>query len=129
MSSVWRYWLTRGLLKLGLQVMVGALRRKGAEAATPLRSTALRVAGVLALRQGLNAQARAYAEESLAVARAVGDPAGIAKPIRLLGILAAAQGDRVAARAYLEEALALLRQLKDVQAIGFALNSLALAGR
>jgi non-specific serine/threonine protein kinase len=85
---------------------------------------------VLALvlrEQGAYARATALCEESLALAREVGDTEGIANALLGLGDLARDQGDAGQVRAYCEESLVLFRELDQQWAIGFTLNNLALA--
>ena len=77
-SSMRRYWMTRGLLGLGLRVTVEALGRPGAQQRTLARWEALFDAGQLGVWMGRYAEAQAYLEESLAIARELGDTQRVA---------------------------------------------------
>ncbi len=111
-----REWLQR-MLTLWRQVQAG---QRGTAAATALAG-----AGWLALQQGDDEQALALCEESLAVARAEGNTAGIVLSLLNLGAVADDQQRYDAAGALYEESLELARTLRDKWAIAAALGNLA----
>jgi tetratricopeptide (TPR) repeat protein len=74
---------------------------------------------------GQYADAKAYLEESLAIARELGDKSRIAAALQPLGLACQGVGDPVAARGYLEGALALARQLGNKRDVAAAINALA----
>jgi tetratricopeptide (TPR) repeat protein len=79
-------------------------------------------AGVLAFHQGDAAAARAALEESVVIARALGEARALGSSLAWLGQVA--QEREPAARAWLEEALAIGRAVGDQALIARALNSL-----
>jgi predicted ATPase/class 3 adenylate cyclase len=123
--SVWRYWLSRGLLGLGYRLTVEALARAGAQGRSAARCRALFDAGQLASSMGRYSEAREYLEESLAIAREIGDERRVAAALQPLALAFLGQGDLDAARIHLREALALARGLGDKRSIAAALNALA----
>jgi tetratricopeptide (TPR) repeat protein len=74
---------------------------------------------------GRYAQARRYLEESLAIARLLGDKQMIAQPLQPLGMACLGEGDFATARQHLEEALNLAREVGDKRDIAAALNVMA----
>ena len=124
-SSVWRYWMFRGLLALGYRITVEAISRVGAQRSTHTRCRALFDAGQLACVMARYGEARKHLDESLEIARAIEDKRRVAEVLQPLGLASLGQGDVVAARAYLEEALTLAQQLDNKREIAAALNALA----
>jgi len=107
------YWISRGLLGVGHALTVEALARPGAQRRDELRCRALFDAGQFAFFMGRYAEAQRYLEESLAIARELGDKARVAAALQPLGMASLGQGHLATARAHLEEALALARALGD----------------
>jgi predicted ATPase/class 3 adenylate cyclase len=124
-SSVWRYWLNRGLLGLGHRLTVEALARAGARERTPARCRTLFDAGQLASSMGRYVEAQGYLEESLTIARELGDKGRIAALYQTLSLVSLGQGDVAGARLHLGHALASARELGDKRRIAAALNALA----
>ena len=124
-SSMRRYWMIRGLLGLGHRVTVEALGRPGAQQRSPARGGALFDAGQLGVWMGRYAEAQTYLEESLAIARELGNRQMVARVLQPLGLASLGQGNLPAARAYSEEALALARELGNQRELAAALNALA----
>ena len=124
-SSVKHYWLNRGLLGLGQRVTAEALARRGAQARNLARCRGLVDAGQFCLGMGRYREAQVYLEESLAIAREIGDKARTARVLQPLGAALLGQGDLPSARKYLEEALALARELGDKRELAAAINQLA----
>jgi non-specific serine/threonine protein kinase len=77
------------------------------------RVQALRGGGLLAYRQGDYGTAAARQEESLALARDLGDDTGVARALAYRGNVAMAQGEFETASRLSEESLALSRRLDD----------------
>jgi tetratricopeptide (TPR) repeat protein len=119
------YWLNRGLLALGFRVTVEALEREGAKKRDLFRQRGLSSAGYLASFMGRYTQARAYLQESLRVAREMGNTQSVALVLYPLGIACQGEGDLGAARAHFEEAVALARQLGNRRELAAAGNALA----
>jgi predicted ATPase/class 3 adenylate cyclase len=127
--SVKRYFAMRGLLALGHRATVEALARPGAQQRNAARSRGLFDAGQLGYFMGRYREAREYLEESLSIAREIGDTKMVAMVLQPLGMAAVGQGDSLTARHYLEEALALARGVADARQIAAALSALALLHR
>jgi predicted ATPase/DNA-binding CsgD family transcriptional regulator len=108
------FWLRAGHLSEGSYWLERAL-------ATPeggtVRVKALYQAGRLAQRGGDYAQAVAFARESLALSRKLGDQPGMARALGLLGWITHARGDRDRACQLLEEGLALARGSGEERAL------------
>ncbi|HEX8968237.1 MAG TPA: tetratricopeptide repeat protein [Chloroflexota bacterium] len=118
------FWQVRGHVSEGRARLAGLLAVAG-ESAAPLRAEGLRVAASLALSQAEDRVARALFEESLAMRRELGDPAGLLGPLSGLGYTAMRAGDDATAQACFEEALIIQRLLGDRLGIAESLNSLA----
>ena len=123
------YWINRGLLGLGQRITADALGRAGAQDRTAARSRGLTDAGQLAFYMGHYSEAAEYLDESLAIARQLGDRGRIAKVLQPLGMVSLGRGDLVAARRHLEEAVAMARELGDRRELAAALNALAQLSR
>ena len=138
-GALWRFWLIHGHYSEGRQWLERALNHKtlgrGPEGSVgreskaiwgmaTVRRTALNGAGNLAVGQGDFTVARALYEESLTIARQLGNQQGIAASLNNLGNVAYNQGDYAAGRAMYEESLTIARQLGDQQRIAQALNNL-----
>jgi len=119
------YWIVRGLGQLGLRVMAEALARPGAKERDLLRCRALDAAAYLGYFMGRYAEAKAYEDESLSIARDHEDKDQTVAALTLLGAVALALDDRAGARGHLEESLALARDLGDPLRLEQALTSLA----
>ncbi len=119
------YWINRGFPDLGLRMTVEALCRPGAEARTHDRCRGLFDAGQIGTYMGRYAEAQAHLEESLAIAREIGDKRVIAAALQPLGLACLGQGDTAAARTHLHEALVMARELGNPREIAAALNVLA----
>ena len=124
-SCMKTYWVLRGLLRLGHRTTTEALARPGAQGRGLARCRALFDLGQLDLAIGNHVDARAHLEDSLAIAREIGQRNRIAATLQPLGMVMVAQGDLVGARACLEEALTLARVHADSREVAAALNTLA----
>jgi predicted ATPase/class 3 adenylate cyclase len=119
------YWISRGILELGQRVTLEALARPAARERGAPRCRGLFHAGQLSYAMGRFAEARQSLEESLSIARQMGEARPIAAVLQPLGMAALGQGDLHYARACLEEALALARERPDRRELAAALNALA----
>jgi predicted ATPase/class 3 adenylate cyclase len=119
------YWLNRGLLGPGYRFTEEALNRSGAGARDLARSRALFVAGQLSVTMGRYGEAPRYLEESLHIAREIGDRRRVAAALQPLGTAHVGLGDLPTARRYLQEALALAEQHGAQREIAAAGNALA----
>ena len=119
------YWIHRGLPGLGLRLGVEALARAPAGVASVLRCRALFDVGQIACYMGRYHDGQRYLEESLAIARALGNRARIASALLPLAMACLGQGDASAAQRHLEEALALVRVDGSKHDLASALNAMA----
>ena len=127
--AIKNYWFMRGPASLGYRTTVEALSRPGARQPDELRCRALFVAGQFAYFTGKYGEGRKFLEESVGIARAIGEEARVADALQPLGLACLAEGDFVSARKHLEDALALIRRLGDKRNIAGALNALAQLNR
>jgi predicted ATPase/DNA-binding winged helix-turn-helix (wHTH) protein/Tfp pilus assembly protein PilF len=118
------FWIMRGYRAEGLDWCVRALGSDGIAKRTPERAMALQAAGILAYHLSDFPAARAYHQDSLAMARELSDRTGIARATISLGNLRLRQGDPAAAQALCEEALAISRSLEDPWLTQQSLNGL-----
>ena len=119
------YWFLRGLMGLGQRVAIAALARPGAQGRTLERARGLFEAGQLCGFMGRYEEAMALLDESLSIARDLGDRFQIAKTLQPLAMAASGLGDLAAARRYVEEAADLARALGDKHELTTAINGLA----
>jgi predicted ATPase len=119
------YWLNRGLLDLGLRVAKEALGRMGAEQRTLARSRGLSDAGQISYFMGRYDEARVLLEESLGIARGLGNPLRLVAVLQILSMVEFALGDAAQAQAHGEEALRLARDAAQPHVVAGTLNNLA----
>ena len=119
------YWPNRGLLTLALAIAGGVLAHPAAQQRDSLRARGLFNAGQLCSFMGRYADAKAYLEDSLAIATELGDAARIVVVLQPLGMAALGLGDRVAARRHAEQAVRIARTLDNPRQVAAAVNSLA----
>jgi predicted ATPase/class 3 adenylate cyclase len=124
-TSIKPYWVSRGLLGLGLQVTLEALGRSGASARNLARCRALGDAGMLACFMGKYPDAQRTLDESVAIARALGEAKWTLSALQPLAYAHFGQGDLAMARAHLSEAIEIARALDDQRELLVALNGLA----
>jgi predicted ATPase len=120
-----RYWTTRGLVSEGRRWTARALDA-APEAPADVRATALNRCAILARMEGDSEGAGALWEASLAVFRALGDTAGVARVVMNLGLLRYDLGDDEEALAALTESLVLKRRQEDQPAIAEVLLNLGM---
>ena len=120
-----RYWVSRGLMVLGQRVTLEALARTGAQTHDLARCRALFAAGQFGSFMGRYAEARPRLEESMAIAREIGDESLSASITTTLALATLGQGDRAAARGYFDEATGLSRKSGNKRELAVALNGLA----
>ncbi len=119
------YWVKGGQMTLGLRVTGEALARMRPDDRSVERSAALMDAGQLNYFMGRHAQAKRYLDESLAIARELGDRKRIEYALQPLGMACVGVGEIDQGRRHLEESVALARELGDPNEIAGALNALA----
>ena len=97
-------------LSEGRWFLAEALEREKPARSTPERARASNRAGMLAYRQGDDADGHSRSEEGQATWRALGNQPGMAETLNVLGSIAWGQGDCRAARSLYEERLAIRRE-------------------
>lgn len=117
-------WADRGLSGLGHRLTLEALARPGAGERGIARCRALAAAGMLEYFMGRYGDAEEHVQESLAIAREIGDKERVGAALTLLGHVVLVQNP-AAAREYYEAALALGRELGDKRRLANVLNGLA----
>jgi predicted ATPase/class 3 adenylate cyclase len=122
--AVQPYLSRRGVLEPGLQLINDALARPGAQARDLARCRTLFAAGWQSYYMGRYANALAYLEESLSIAREIRDQQEVARILQPLGMVSLGQGELAQARTYLEEAADLAGKTGDQHQIAAALNQL-----
>ena len=122
------FWEVRGYFSEGRERLAAMLSTDPAQGRTAARARLLARAAELAYRQSDYPATTAFAAESLAIYREVGDRQGIASALIKLGNAAAEVGDYAAASGFLEEALTIWRELEDKHGIARALISFRVGG-
>jgi tetratricopeptide (TPR) repeat protein len=110
-----QFWWVRGHWSEGRRWLEPMLHRVGD--APHVHARALLGAALLAHAQGDHATATAYAEESLTLARDLGDERAVAAALATLGAAVFPQGDADRARAFYGQSLTLLRRHGDQRGI------------
>ncbi len=123
--ALFRFWEMREHLSEGRERLGRLLKLETASAPSNARLRALFAAGVLAGAQGDFVVSDSLLEESLQIARKLGDRQSIAVGLNALAVNVRDQGDLPASRALFEESLALWRALHDLNAVARALSNLA----
>ncbi len=121
------YWGTSGQYGQGRR-WAGALLARAPER-TLARAKALYAAGVLAFRQGETEQTRALTEESLAIARELGDPGAVVMALGGLARVGLREGDYPRVKELTHEGLEIARQQGDRTMRRLPLHCLAEATR
>ncbi|HET9950870.1 MAG TPA: protein kinase [Candidatus Eisenbacteria bacterium] len=119
------YWHRRGLMPEAYRVTVEALSRPGADGRSVARRRALHAAGQFGYFLGRYREARGYLEESLSIARELGDRRGVVLALGTLAGVEAALGNGTDAWGHAKVALSQARELGNAQILSNALNSMA----
>jgi predicted ATPase len=117
------FWVVQDHLNEG-RGRLEAVRRYGDSAPAPLRARVLFGAARLMNTLGDYEQMQAFAEESLAVNRSLGDQQGIAQSLRGLAMAARSLGDLPRGVALDEESAAICRAIGDDLGLAISLNNL-----
>ena len=119
------FWWGRDYHSEGRRWLDRALAANGEP--TPARMKALHAAGWIAHHQRDLAEARALLEESLAIARDLGDRGSVAWALHCLGRVAYFEKEPAAARALGEQSLTVAEEVGDASLIAWAHHLLGLA--
>jgi non-specific serine/threonine protein kinase len=121
-GALWWFWASQGHLREGLSWLEAALAED--DVVSTVRIRALTGAGHLRHIFGDTGGARPLLQESLALARALDDPRGIAEALCFLGCWMRWLGDPAEAYRFLNESLALLREQHDTWLLARVLREL-----
>ena len=125
-TALERFWLSRGMMAQGHLACVAALALPGAEQHEKLCCQALLLSGHMLSYRGLDAEALAQYQKSVALGRSGGFDALLARALSRTGYAYLSTHDLQAARTYLEEAYALgTRVTAECARVNIAANSLA----
>ena len=122
-TAVWPFLMARGYLSEGRTWLEEALSNP-VRVLPELRTKAFFGAAILAVWQGEYAHGRGLAEESLALARGLGDPGSVARALDALALAAQGEGDYLQAESLFEECQELSREIGDEWLLGIAVNNL-----
>ncbi|MGH9267708.1 MAG: tetratricopeptide repeat protein, partial [Acidimicrobiales bacterium] len=122
-AALGRFWEVRGHAKEGRRWLAGATRLNP-DAPAEIRARAANSTGLLALRQGDLAGAKAAYEESLALHWQLDSRLGSAGVLHCLGNIAFQQRDLAEAERLFDESLTIGRQLDDDQVVAASLTNL-----
>lgn len=126
-SMLWRFWIVRGYLLEGREYLSTMLALPGAAERTALRASVLNALATLTFELGNFDAARSFLEESLEIARALGDRRNLGVAINHLSWTNLIQGRYQLAQELAEESLALARDLNDKRGMAVAFNNLGWA--
>ena len=124
-NAMQMYWFRSGLLPMGKRFTTEALVHPGAQTRDETRSAALSAAGKFCSFAGEYDEATRFLEESLSIARELGDRGQIIATLELLAFAELGRGHFEAARGHAEAALALARQAGNQQKLAEVLNAVA----
>jgi non-specific serine/threonine protein kinase len=122
-SATWRFCFRYGYIREHRERLVRLLSQPAAASRTWMRAKALAAVARLVAWEDFW-RARALAEESLAIARELGDPRSEALSLVTLGYIACVMNDFSVGRPLVHESLALYRSLADTQGIAGVLFDL-----
>ncbi|HZE28587.1 MAG TPA: BTAD domain-containing putative transcriptional regulator, partial [Gaiellaceae bacterium] len=117
------YWALKGHLREGRRFFDGVVARS-VDAPSDVRAPALVHGAIFPFRQGDNAVAAAWLEESLELYRELGDEEGIPRAIAELGSVAIAEQDLDRATALYEEAVPFFRSQGKLSRVAAPLGNL-----
>jgi predicted ATPase/DNA-binding winged helix-turn-helix (wHTH) protein len=122
-GAIWRFWWLHGHIREGCEQLGAFLSQRDA-ADKMARTKMLLGAGFLNRLRGNFELTRSYAEESLALAREIGDKKSCAFSLYQLGLLGLDEDDFIQAGRLFEEGLLFAKDSGDKQILGLLLNGL-----
>jgi predicted ATPase/transcriptional regulator with XRE-family HTH domain len=123
-SALFWFWSLHGYNLEGFEGLRDILPLPEAQTRTPVRAKTLNAAGYIHLFEGNYTEARPLLEESLAIAREVGNLRELARSGLGLGPVLEGLGEHEAATLLLHESLPLAHKLQDLFSIAWSLVSL-----
>lgn len=128
-SLLWRYWMDKGHVEDGRQLMARVLEMSKAKPSTTTRADALYGAGMLAFRQGDSSEASKLFQECLTISREKTHRSTVVKALTGQARVALRDGKYAEVHAKSEEARAIARDMQDAYAESRPLHMLAAATR
>jgi len=122
-AALWRFWVARGHIGVGLDAIDAALRADGAVSPSPARAVALTGGGALAFHRNDWARGESYCDEALAIFTAIEQAPGMADALVARGNFALGQGDYATARSYYDRGLTKYREAGQRRGMGVALSN------
>ena len=116
------YWYQCGLMSHGHRITLEALSRCQPDERSMRRCRGLADLGQFCSNMARYAEARGYLEESLAIARDLGDIKRIAAVLQPLGVACLGEGRNDLARAFLAEAVSAARSIDNPRQLASALS-------
>jgi predicted ATPase len=116
-------WAIRGEFNLGLTNARALLERPGLARRDVRRCDVLMAAGQFGFMAGQHAQAQPYLQESLDIAREIGDEARVSYVLQPLGLTCLALGDHEAAAGHLDDAVRRAEARGQPRELATALNA------
>jgi len=123
------YWIQRGNLSIGLRQSLEVLARPGLAHRDMRRCMALFAAGQFTLFMGRHDEAHAYLDETLQLARELGNDFVVLRVLQPLATACWERGDLALAQTCLQQAVELARAQGDLAELTSALNSLGMLHR
>jgi len=122
-AALWRFWVARGHIGVGLDAVDAAVHAEGAGAPTPARAAALAGGGALAFHRNDWARGESYCDEALAIFTDLQHAPGMAETLVARGNLALGQGDYATARSHYDRGLEKYREAGNRRGMGVALSN------
>jgi len=122
-AALWRFWVARGHIGVGLDAVDAAVHAEGAGSPTLARAAALAGGGALAFHRNDWARGESYCDEALAIFTELHHAPGMAEASVARGNLALGQGDYAAARAHYDRGLEKYREAGNRRGMGVALSN------
>ena len=119
----WLYWWDRGNTGEGLRWVDAALSRSDGERTREVADV-LAAGAMFAARAGNQERLKAYADESLAIARERGDRRGELWPLNFLGMWEGERSNHAEAERHYEEAISLAGEMGDRELVSISMINL-----
>ncbi len=125
-AAIWKFWFDQGLWEESSRAVEHA--RALSSGVTPARAAVMQGAAWISWRRGDGRAGARFAEQSLDLSRAIGDPRQIATSLRILGICFMIE-DNERAAALFQESIDLCESCGDQISLTAALNNLAIISK
>jgi predicted ATPase/DNA-binding SARP family transcriptional activator/Tfp pilus assembly protein PilF len=123
-TALWRFWVVRGYMREGQELLEKLLAHPEAQSRSKARAAALNGLGTLIFETGDFVSSKPVLEEALSILRELGERREIATTLNHLGWITTQLSEIHASEAFNEEALNLNKQLQNPRGVAVALNNL-----